>query len=1291
MSEQVVLSPDQVKAILDNAPVAVFVSRVNDHGLLYANHRAREIFALSGRSDVDCHCIAGLEGECPFGQVGQMSGDEFAVREFSSPHSSRVYQLSGKLIDWAGESAYIEYIMDITDKKQEEEQHRKIEEELQTSFGNLPCGLCVYRLEGKKILPIFHNPVFFEITGYSEEHKYSVGQETIYLGVHPDDLERLRAKLEAVITNGGMMRDTYRLYNDHRKEYLWIHLEGAVRTAPDGEQFLYGVYTDVSEQVRLEQEVAKAGETMRETQQELSYLINSIPGGIASYQLEGGQFIPVFMSDGVPALTGHTRAEYEENIRRGILDNIYEPDRSRILKEGRAAVENGEVLELSYRIRRKDGIIAWIHLSGRRMGDVPDSIRFYAVFTSMPMELNTIANETADGIYAIDKENYELLYTNEAKALSGCGAAGIGKLCYAALHGLDAPCDFCTLKSFGADGQEHEMLIGGSDLVYSSRVKETVWNGIPAYVQYIRDVTEEVKARQEKERLELYCQTLIQNLPGGISVIRIEADGSMTPEYISDGFAALTKMTVKEADRLYSENVFAGIHPDDVECNQTKMLEFLDSGREHCEFKARFLRGDGSYIWVRDSVSIQEASNGIRRMYCIYTDISSTVEESERLHQQYEDLLLQHYHAPNPDELILGHCNVTKNMIIEIKDFTGSDLLERLGRNQEQFFIGMASSIVDEEEKQAFLDSFLNAPMLAAFKQKNKEQIQKCFLKFPGQKNGCYVQIKMSLVETPDTGDVTGILTVTDITDQTMSDRILNQMSSVIHDYIADVNLIEDNFRILSSRSNAHLVPDSIGCYSKRVAYMAEAIVVPKDRELYSKALDPEEICRRLQEESSYIATYSVIDEEGDIRTKNMTFFPIDLRIGRVCLVCTDITDSVRALENALAFAREADRAKSDFLSSMSHDIRTPMNAIMGMTTLALAFPDDRERVDNCLHKIDLANRHLLSLVNDVLDMSRIERSKVVMNLRELSISDLVQAVCAIIEPQAKSAGLQFFVKKKDSCGEYFQGDSLRINQILINLLSNAVKFTPEGGRVDFLIEGIVPLEEEKHIRYRFTIRDTGIGMPEDLLKHIFEPFVRAATAMRIEGTGLGLSITKGLVEQMNGKITVDSHPGKGTVFQVELEFEAAVNAERACKKAKVGNSGCRSERPFTGRTFLIAEDHPINSELLSTLLEMDGADSVVTTDGVQAVREFESTAQGTYDAILMDIQMPNMTGYEATRAIRKLNRPDAGTIPIVAMTANAFSEDVQASLNAGMNAHVAKPIDVEVLRDTLGKVLNDI
>lgn len=1286
MTERVDLCMNQMKALLDNAPIAVFVSLVKDHNLLYANNRARELFPGSGLPDAACYNIAGFDGPCPFCHLGEMSRDAFAVREFSPPHGNRVYQLGGKIIDWAGEAAHFEYILDIAEKKHEEERRGKIEEELRATFENLPCGLCVYLLEGEKIRPVFHNSTFYDITGYSEEHKYDVEQETTYLGVHPEDIGQLRAKIVS-ITHTGVMRDTYRLYNDRDGEYRWIHLEGAIRTGPDGRRLLYGVYTDVSEQVRLEQEVAEASGKIRETQQELSHLINSIPGGIASYRVEGERFIPMFMSHGVPALTGYSRAEYEENIRRGILDNIYEPDRPRILEEGRAAMENGEVLEISYRIQRKDGTLAWIHLSGRRMGHVPESMRFYAVFTSLPGDINIPTKEAADGVYVIDKGNYELLYTNETKALSECGAAGIGKPCYAALHERNSPCDFCTLKTFGQDGQSHEMVVG-PDLVYSSQVKETIWNGIPAYVQYIRDVTEEVKARREKERLELYCQTLVQNLPGGIAVIRIEPDGGMTPEYISEGFAALTRMTVDEAARLYSENVYAGLHPDDVESNQIKMRKFVESGQEHCEFKARFLRGDNSYVWVRDQVSIQEAPDGTRRMYCIYTDISKNVEESERLRQQYEDLLLQHYRTPGPDELVLGHCNITQNKIIEIRDFTGSNLLHTLGRNRENFFTGMAGFMVEEKEKQAFLNLFLNAPALAAFERKDTEQIQQCLIKFPGQKNGCYVQVKMRLVETPDTGDVTGILTVADITDQTVSDRILNQMSSVIHDYIADVNLDEDRFRILSSRSKAHLVPESNGCYSMRVAYMAEAIVVPKDRELYTKALDPDEICRRLQEESSYAATYSLMDEDGDIRTKNMTVFPIDLRLGRICLVCTDITDSVRALENALALTREANRAKSDFLSSMSHDIRTPMNAIMGMTTLALAFPDDRERVDSCLHKIDLANRHLLSLVNDVLDMSRIEQSKVVMNLRELSISDLVEEVCAIIEPQAKDAGLQFWVEKKECCKEHFQGDSLRINQILINLLSNAVKFTPEGGRVDFLVEGIPPLEQKRHVRYRFTIRDTGVGMPAEFRKHIFEPFARATTALHIEGTGLGLSITKGLVEQMNGKILVDSQLNKGTIFRVELEFEVVENADRMQKKDAGESHDVLPEKPFTGRTFLIAEDHPINSELLSTLLAMDGADSVITTDGAQAVREFERAAPGTYDAILMDIQMPNMTGYEAARAIRKLGRPDAKTIPIVAMTANAFTEDVQASMDAGMNAHVAKPIDIDVLRSTLGKAL---
>ncbi len=1527
--------------MLDNAPVAIFVSAASDQKLLYTNPLARKLFPESDRPGAVCYRIAGFSEPCPFCRAGKMSKDEFKVREFRHPGNQRVYQLSGKFIDWAGQPAHIEYILDITDRKRDEERHKKIEEELNTTLGSIPCGLCVYRFENGKILPIFHNPAFYEITGYSSEHIHSVEQETDFLGVHPDDLTLLKQKIETVIRDGGLMQDTYRLYNDKREEYRWINLVGSVRTGEGGEKLLYGVYSDVSEQKRLEQELTDAGEkledvinaipggvaiyrisdifetvyfsdgvpelsgytveeykelakqdaaqliypedtamvaeqvqraiktqtvadfefrkqhrdghvvwvrvqakqigedrgcplfhcvfhdvsALREAQMEMNHLVNSIPGGIASYKIEGDRGIPIFYSNGVPALTGRTREEYEENIRRGITDYIYEPDRERIAKVGREALKSGKVLDVSYRVHRKDGTLGWIHLNGRRMGPLSESMRFYAVLSGMSEQsrmYQSIANETADGIYVIDKENYELLYANESKNLFMDGKPCTGQKCYEALHGRTSPCEFCTLKKYGPDGKDHEFEIEGTGRFYTARFRETDWNGIPSYIQYIRDVTGEVNTRHEKERLEMYFKTIVEALPGGISVIRIESDGSTKMEYISGGVAAMTHMTMEEVEALYADDICGGVHPDDVQGIQKGLAEYLERGEGHCELTGRMRLGDGGYIWVKSVVSMLCTEDGVCRLYSVYTDISKTVAENEQLRRQYESMLLQHYRTPGPDTLIVGHCNITQNRILEIKDYTDSRLLETLGRDREKFFTGIAGLVVDEAERQAFLDTYLNAPALAAFARKDTEQILKCLIRLPKSGRECYVQFKVNLVETPDTGDITGILTVTDITEQTISERILHELSASSHDYIVDLNLKEDFFRVLSSSDDAYLVPESQGCYSKRLARMVQSAVVPRDRERYEQALSREGICRQLNEKNSYTISYSAIGENGDIRTKNMTVFAADLRLGRVCLACTDITDSVReqqgllnmiaytfdlagfihtgsgrftmytrqmvlenlppyqtqdydqatqqfvgcygtqedtegvkhqflletilqrlaekpagydfvfpyhakdgsllykqvnvlwgdqnhgtvcivradvtdmlaaersakkALEEALTAAEQASRAKSEFLTSMSHDIRTPMNAIMGMTTLALAYLDDRERVENCLKKISAANKHLLSLINDVLDMSRIERSKIVMSQRPLSLPDLIVQLSAIIEPQAKAAGLRFEMREKDIVHEYFYGDSLRINQILINLLSNAVKFTPEGGRVAFQVEEVAPVEKTGHVRYRFTICDTGIGMSEEFLNHIFEPFAREDTILRIEGTGLGLSITKGLVELMQGDISVESRINEGSTFQIELEFEQVEHVESVCEKGAL-NAGFSKDKPFAGYTFLIAEDHPINAELLSALLAMSGAESVVKTDGVQALQAIETAPPGTYDAVLMDIQMPNMTGYEATRAIRELDRPDARTIPIVAMTANAFAEDVQACLDAGMDAHVAKPIDVDVLRITLGRVL---
>ena len=435
---------------------------------------------------------------------------------------------------------------------------------------------------------------------------------------------------------------------------------------------------------------------------------------------------------------------------------------------------------------------------------------------------------------------------------------------------------------------------------------------------------------------------------------------------------------------------------------------------------------------------------------------------------------------------------------------------------------------------------------------------------------------------------------------------------------------------------------------------------------------------------------------EDEDRYKQITVLWGDENHRTICLVRADVTDMLAAereakkqLENAQELAKEANRAKSDFLSAMSHDIRTPMNAIIGMTALASAHLGEKERVEDYLNKISISSRHLLSLINDVLDMSKIERSKITLGRVKISLPDLVSQILAMMAPQARDAGLNFEAGAEGISHKYFYGDSLRISQILINLLSNAVKFTPKGGQVYFLAEEIMPVKKTGHVRFRFTVRDTGIGMPESFAAHVFEPFSRGRAVERIEGTGLGLSITRGLVELMDGSVSIESQEGKGSSFKVELEFELAEESgEDSFAKENVKAAGAEAENDLTGCRFLVAEDNALNAEILCELLSMNGAETDLVTDGAQAVEAFQNAAPGTYDAILMDVRMPVMNGYEATRRIRQTDRPDAGTIPVIAMTANAFAEDIQASVEAGMSAHVAKPIDVNVLWSTLKKTV---
>ena len=388
----------------------------------------------------------------------------------------------------------------------------------------------------------------------------------------------------------------------------------------------------------------------------------------------------------------------------------------------------------------------------------------------------------------------------------------------------------------------------------------------------------------------------------------------------------------------------------------------------------------------------------------------------------------------------------------------------------------------------------------------------------------------------------------------------------------------------------------------------------------------------------------------------------------------------------ALQTAENANKAKTDFLSNMSHDIRTPMNAIIGMTSLIRHDAGNKAKVIEYADKIDISSQHLLGIINDVLDMSKIEAGKTVFKYTDFSILDFITELNTIFHSQIDEKNQTLTIIKENIRHEWVNGDQVHLMQIFSNLVSNAVKYTQEGGKIQFLVEEC-ETKSSVYAKYRFLVSDNGMGMSADFKDTIFDAFTRAESSMtnKIQGTGLGMAITKNLVEAMGGTIDVESELSQGSCFEVLIDLRIAEDrfvssAEQVEKDEPAGNV-------LKGMRFLCAEDNELNAEILMELLKIEGAECTICENGKRVLEAFEQSAPGDYDMILMDVQMPVMNGYEATKAIRRSSHELAMTIPIIAMTANAFSEDIQHSLAAGMNAHVSKPIEMKVLEKTIRSI----
>ena len=508
------------------------------------------------------------------------------------------------------------------------------------------------------------------------------------------------------------------------------------------------------------------------------------------------------------------------------------------------------------------------------------------------------------------------------------------------------------------------------------------------------------------------------------------------------------------------------------------------------------------------------------------------------------------------------------------------------------------------------------------------------------------------------------------------------------------VNIKTNSARMITNPSDAtRPAPKDYPDYENGIRMFCEHFVIKEQRANIMEQMSLKSIINELKDKPSYVIILTAYDQNRVGRIKRLSYSYLDEGAGQVLVTEEDVTELMQTerektekLTAALEQATKANASKSEFLSNMSHDMRTPMNAILSFSRMALEEHPNREVIDEYIHKIYESGNYLLGLINDVLDMAKIESKKMELNLETVDTRTLFESIVSTAKPMLDTKNITFIFETKGIIsGKAAVVDKLRLQQVIVNLLSNAAKFTPNYGRVECIIEMLH--YDGMYAEYRVIIQDNGCGISPDFLEKVFLPFEQEHKTRELNqsGTGLGLAIVKKLVDLMGGTIKINSTEGVGT--EVILQFTTKLVDVSEIQRSS--DKSLPTEFDFSGKRVLLCEDHPLNQQIICKLLAKKGFLVDVASNGAEGVQRFDASRQWYYDAVLMDIRMPVMDGFQSTQAIRRLDREDASIIPILAITANAFDDDIQKSLDAGMNAHLAKPVNPIKLYETLYSLLS--
>ena len=918
-----------------------------------------------------------------------------------------------------------------------------------------------------------------------------------------------------------------------------------------------------------------------------------------------------------------------------------------------------------------------------------------------------------------------------------------------------------------------------------------------------------------------FYEKLIRSLDTNAVLMRVEDDGRYFPVWCSQEFTKMMEGTEEECIKLESAGNMESIHRDD----RSKVAYLFrhhktKSDTNSIEIRKRTVKGN--WIWVNVHYSFVE-EDGLWYAFCNYFDITNIKKNEQQAQTLYESARAE-LETLSSERLVTLRLNISQNVVEEVHG-RESYTFDVKGKKISEIVEERAKFFPLERDRKKFLKRFSPENLLNSFERGENSVSEILFSQRPDERK-CFVEYKVTLNQNPQSGDIMAFATERDYNSEMVNHAVLRQV--LVEQYDMITYLVDGNYGVVIGDAaiikRGSIFPKELsGNYSAYIENQVKPVICGTEDDIKKNldALSLESIERELSKKSPYEVNISCLIG-AEVFYKRFVFYAVDKEAKFYVLLKSDTTKIQREqimlnsqLKSALDTANQASIAKTAFLSSISHEIRTPMNAIIGLDSIALKEPNLSARTRSHLRKIGDSAKHLLNLINDILDMSRIESGRMILKNEEFSFGAMMEQINSMVSSQCAEKGLNYDCKILGKVDDYYIGDIMKLKQVLINILGNAIKFTPNGGNINFTVERIAQFSNKSTLR--FVIKDTGIGMDEKYLPHIFDVFSQEDTtsANAYGGTGLGMPITKNIVEMMNGKISVKSQKNVGSEFTVnitlrnsekisETKEEISINPgdlkvliidddKIACEHAQlvlqevgifsdIAMSGAAAlemiklksarreaydillvdlkmpvqngievarqirkisgnestiiiltahhwddvieeaieagvdkfmakplfassilsefshaieqkrlaladEKPpadLTGKKILLAEDMFINAEIMKEILSMKEMQVDHGENGKITVELFEKSPLNYYDAVLMDIRMPVMDGLQATEKIRSLDREDAKKIPIIAITANAFDEDVQRSLQAGMNAHLSKPVDPDKLYQTL-------